>query len=75
MTQLTHMGHRTYNYAARLGPAPSASGMSPPIGPSPGSRMTRDLARITRDFAETALRCRRPVSTASRSPPTAASTR
>jgi N-methyl-L-proline demethylase len=58
MTQLTHMGHRTFNYAGEWIPAISASGTRE----AAHRAFTRpaeafDIARITRDFADTALRC------------------
>ena len=60
MTQLTHMGHRTYNYSEDWIPALSASGTREPAHRAftRRSQMLRDLARIARDFAETALRCK-----------------
>ena len=59
MTQLTHMGHRTYNYAGDWVTAISASGTRE----SAHRAFTRpaetlDIQRITRDFADTALRCK-----------------
>ncbi len=59
MTQLTHMGHRTYNYTHDWIPALSASGTREPAHRA-FTRVAEacDLARIARDFAETALRCR-----------------
>jgi N-methyl-L-proline demethylase len=58
MTQLTHMGHRTYNYTHDWIPALSASGTREPAHRA-FTRVAEacDLARIARDFAETALRC------------------
>ena len=59
MTQLTHMGHRTYNYSHDWIPALSASGTREAAHRA-FTRVAdvRDLARIARDFAETALRCK-----------------
>ncbi len=59
MTQLTHMGHRTDNYSHDWIPALSASGTREPAHKA-FTRVAdaRDLARIARDFAETALRCK-----------------
>jgi N-methyl-L-proline demethylase len=58
MTQLTHMGHRTYNNTHDWIPALSASGTREPAHRA-FTRVAdaRDLARIARDFADTALRC------------------
>ena len=59
MTQLTHMGHRTFNYSHDWIPAPSASGTREPAHRAFHEVAdARDLARIARDFAETALRCK-----------------
>ena len=59
MTQLTHMGHRTYNYSHDWIPALSASGTREAAHRA-FTRVAdaRDLARIARDFAETVLRCK-----------------
>ena len=59
MTQLTHMGHRTFNYSHDWIPALSASGTREAAHRA-FTRVAdaRDLARIARDFAETALRCK-----------------
>ncbi len=59
MTQITHMGHRTSNYTHDWIPALSASGTREPAHRA-FTRVadTLDLARIARDFAETALRCK-----------------
>jgi 2,4-dienoyl-CoA reductase-like NADH-dependent reductase (Old Yellow Enzyme family) len=58
MTQLTHLGHRTFNYSGDWIPAISASGTREAVHRA----FTRpadvlDIQRITRDFADTALRC------------------
>jgi N-methyl-L-proline demethylase len=58
MTQLTHMGHRTSNYTGDWIPAISASGTreaSHRAFTRPAE--TYDIARITRDYADTAARC------------------
>jgi 2,4-dienoyl-CoA reductase-like NADH-dependent reductase (Old Yellow Enzyme family) len=59
MTQLTHIGHRTFSYAGDWVAAVSASGTRE----SAHRAFTRpaetlDIQRITRDFADTALRCK-----------------
>jgi 2,4-dienoyl-CoA reductase-like NADH-dependent reductase (Old Yellow Enzyme family) len=56
--QLTHMGHRTYNFAGDWIPAISASGSRESAHRAftrPAEKL--DIERITRDFAEAALRC------------------
>src|SRR5262245_7890753 len=58
MTQLTHMGHRTFNYAGDWIPAISASGTREAAHRAfTRPAETFDIARITRDFADTAQRC------------------
>lgn len=58
MTQLTHMGHRTYNDVHDWVPALSASGTREPAHRAfTRAANVRDLQRIARDFAETAQRC------------------
>jgi len=59
MTQLTHLGHRTSNYTHDWLPALSVSAMRESAHRAftrPADKL--DLERITRDFAETALRCK-----------------
>ncbi|MEN0139145.1 MAG: NAD(P)-binding protein, partial [Rhodococcus sp. (in: high G+C Gram-positive bacteria)] len=59
MTQLTHLGHRTSNYIHDWIPAVSSSATRESAHRAftrPADE--RDLDRITRDFAETALRCK-----------------
>ena len=59
MTQLTHMGHRTYNDAGDWIPAISASGTRETAHRAfSRPAETLDIARITRDFADTAARCK-----------------
>jgi 2,4-dienoyl-CoA reductase-like NADH-dependent reductase (Old Yellow Enzyme family) len=59
MTQLTHMGHRTLNFAGAWSVAVSASGTREPAHRAfSRPAETADIERITRDFAETALRCK-----------------
>jgi N-methyl-L-proline demethylase len=59
MTQLTHMGHRTYNDAGDWIPAISASGTRETAHRAfTRPAETLDIARITRDFADTAARCK-----------------
>jgi 2,4-dienoyl-CoA reductase-like NADH-dependent reductase (Old Yellow Enzyme family) len=59
MTQLTHMGHRTFNYAGDWIPAISASGTREAAHRAfTRPAETFDIARITRDFADTAARCK-----------------
>jgi 2,4-dienoyl-CoA reductase-like NADH-dependent reductase (Old Yellow Enzyme family) len=58
MTQLTHMGHRTFNYAGDWIPALSASGTREAAHRAfTRPAETYDIARITKDFADTAARC------------------
>ncbi|MCV7192551.1 NADH:flavin oxidoreductase [Mycolicibacterium brumae] len=58
MTQLTHMGHRTYNDFGDWIPALSASGTRETAHRAfTRTAEATDIARITRDFAETAQRC------------------
>jgi N-methyl-L-proline demethylase len=59
MTQLTHLGHRTYNYAGEWIPAISASGTRETAHRA-FSRPAEilDIERITQDFVDTALRCK-----------------
>ncbi len=59
MTQLTHMGHRTYNYTGDWIPALSASGTREPAHRA-FTRVAEklDLRRIAQDFADTAARCK-----------------
>jgi 2,4-dienoyl-CoA reductase-like NADH-dependent reductase (Old Yellow Enzyme family)/thioredoxin reductase len=58
MTQLTHMGHRTFNYAGDWIPAISASGTREAAHRAfTRPAETFDIARITQDFADTAARC------------------
>lgn len=59
MTQLTHMGHRVRDYTGQWVPAVSASGTRE-FGHRAFSRVAEagDLARIAREFAETAERCK-----------------
>jgi 2,4-dienoyl-CoA reductase-like NADH-dependent reductase (Old Yellow Enzyme family) len=58
MTQLSHMGHRTFNYAGDWLPAISASGSREAAHRAfTRPAETFDIERITRDFADTALRC------------------
>lgn len=58
MTQLTHMGHRTFNYTGDWIPALSASGTREAAHRAfTRPAETYDIARITRDFADTAARC------------------
>ena len=59
MTQLTHMGHRVLDYTGQWVPAVSASGTRE-YAHRAFSRVAEpgDLARIAREFAETAERCK-----------------
>ncbi len=59
MTQLTHLGHRTSNYTYDWIPGLSPSGTREPAHRAFTRVATeRDLARIARDFADAAARCR-----------------
>lgn len=59
MTQLTHLGQRTYNYAGNWVPAISASGTRESAHRAFSKAAEKvDIERITRDFAHTALRCK-----------------
>lgn len=57
-TQLTHLGRRTYNDTGNWSVAVSASGTREPAHRAfSRAAEAHDIARITRDFADTAMRC------------------